>query len=363
MAYSDMYDLLVGPYQKSFEESMRFLSLPTQDGQRLLVIDNVDDPKLPISDFLPRWKSGTIIITSRNASHRQLALSSHLQLGVMTPEESIKLLHLRSGLGIPLGEADIGAREIAEELGFLPIALVEATSHMLSAECSAEVYISRLRSSRGRIFNEPATSQLDMRYKTTFAAFDASYRILPPNAQKILKLFSFFNRRMFPLECIELAAKDGFSAERYQHLDRGEEFERGRDCLKEIFYSSDGWNPVALDHIVRSLQNQSLVTVVAIDGMRVLSMYPLVHEWSRLLLIGDDVRRFRDAATRLLSCGAKHGESLTMQYLYAHIQVLSPVWGELHVNDAASFGWILGMPMLEDLKLEFTCWVPSYHTA
>lgn len=44
--------------QKSFEESMRFLSLPTQDGQRLLVIDNVDDPELPLVDFLPRWKVG-----------------------------------------------------------------------------------------------------------------------------------------------------------------------------------------------------------------------------------------------------------------------------------------------------------------
>ncbi|KIM20778.1 hypothetical protein M408DRAFT_30105 [Serendipita vermifera MAFF 305830] len=66
--------------QKSFKEAMQFLSRPAQDGERLLVIDNADDPKVNILPFLPRWKRGTVILTSRNASHGQLGPSSHLKL-------------------------------------------------------------------------------------------------------------------------------------------------------------------------------------------------------------------------------------------------------------------------------------------
>lgn len=230
----------------------------------------------------------------------------------MTSEESIELLHYGSELAATLGGAGIGAHAIAEELGFLPIALVQAVSYMLNTSCTAETYISRLRSSRERVLNDPATSQVDMRYKTAFAAFDASYTILPSDAQKTLKLFSFFNRQRIPLECIELAAKDGFSAERSRYLDRGDEFERGRNCLKDIFCPSDEWSPVVLDHIIRSLRSHSLVTIVAGNGVRLLSMHPLVHEWSRFLLVGDDAQHFQDAAIRLLSCGVRGDNHVMM---------------------------------------------------
>ncbi|KIM21669.1 hypothetical protein M408DRAFT_80229, partial [Serendipita vermifera MAFF 305830] len=63
--------------QKSFEESMKFLSLPVQGGERLLVMDNVDDPNLNISAFFPKWRRGAVIITSRNVSHGQLSPMGH----------------------------------------------------------------------------------------------------------------------------------------------------------------------------------------------------------------------------------------------------------------------------------------------
>ncbi|KIM20775.1 hypothetical protein M408DRAFT_30102, partial [Serendipita vermifera MAFF 305830] len=83
--------------QMSFEESMKLLSLPVQGGERLLVMDNVDDPNLNIAAFLPRWKRGAVIITSRNVSHGQLSPMGHLQLDVMSVDESIELLVRGSG--------------------------------------------------------------------------------------------------------------------------------------------------------------------------------------------------------------------------------------------------------------------------
>ncbi|KIM20911.1 hypothetical protein M408DRAFT_29983 [Serendipita vermifera MAFF 305830] len=262
--------------QKSFEECMKFLSLPTQGGERLLVIDNVDDPNLNISAFLPKWKRGAVIITSRNGSHGQLSPLSHLQLDVMSLNESIELLIRGSG-GIQLSaQHSEAASKVAEELGYLPIALVQAASYIYRTECSADTYISLLRTSRQRVLSDPATSQIDMRYTTAFAAFDASYSILPSKARLALHLLSFFHRRRFPIDCIGFDAVNGFSSD-IHYLDRGEEYERGRECLKEIFYSDGMWDPAELEYIISSLRSHSLIILMPTEITRLLQMHSLMR--------------------------------------------------------------------------------------
>jgi hypothetical protein len=180
--------------QKSFEESMIFLSQVLHDGERLLVFDNVDDPKLDLAPFLPRWQNGTIIVTSRNHSRGQLNPTFHLQLNVMTADESVELLIRGSGKQWPPAESDRTlAISVAEELGFHPIALVQGISYMYNTGCSPRSYVTLLRSHRDRLLRDnPATSQVNMRYKTVFAAFDASYGILPSKARNLWHLLSFF---------------------------------------------------------------------------------------------------------------------------------------------------------------------------
>ena len=63
---------------------MTFLSHSTLEGQRLLVIDNVDDPTLKLAPFFPRWENGAVIVTSRNSSRSQLSPNAHLQLALDT---------------------------------------------------------------------------------------------------------------------------------------------------------------------------------------------------------------------------------------------------------------------------------------
>ncbi|KIM20007.1 hypothetical protein M408DRAFT_49316, partial [Serendipita vermifera MAFF 305830] len=326
--------------QKSFEESMKFLSLPTQGGERLLVIDNVDDPNLNISAFLPKWKRGAVIITSRNDSHGQLSPMGHLQLDVMSMDESVELLVCGSGNLQLSGQHRGTAANVAEELGYLPIALVQAASYIFRTGCSADTYISLLRTSRQRVLSDPATSQIDMRYTTAFAAFDASYSILPLKAQLALHLLSFFHRQKFPLECIGFDAADGFASDDY-YLDRGEEYERGRNCLKEIFYSDGMWDPAEVESIVSSLRSHSLVGIIPTEVTRLLQMHSLVHEWARLRVPGTEVLRFQDAAIRLLSCNSQDNNYALMQYLQVHVQALSPLWEKMHTNDMACFSSIL----------------------
>ncbi|KIM23844.1 hypothetical protein M408DRAFT_44015, partial [Serendipita vermifera MAFF 305830] len=328
--------------QKSFEESMRFISSPAQGGERLLVIDNVDDPNLNISAFLPKWKRGAAIVTSRNVSHGQLGHLSHLQLHVMSVDESIKLLVRGSGNSQLSDQYRGAAASVAEELGYLPIALVQAASYIFRTGCSASTYISLLRTSRERVLRDPATSQIDMRYTTAFAAFDASYSILSPKAQLALHLLSFFHRQKFPIESIGFDAADGFSYDDC-YLDRGEEYKRGRECLKEIFYSDGMWDPAEVEYIISSLRSHSLVNIVPTEITRLLQMHSLVHEWARLRVPGTEILRFQDAAIRLLSCNAHEGNYSLMQYLQVHVQALSPLWEKLYANDMACFSSILDM--------------------
>ncbi|KIM20770.1 hypothetical protein M408DRAFT_42359, partial [Serendipita vermifera MAFF 305830] len=326
--------------QKSFEESMKFLSLPTEGGERLLVIDNVDDPNLNISSFLPRWKRGAVIITSRNGSHGQLSPISHLQLDVMSVDESIELLARGSGSSQLSVQHHEAAVKVAGELGYLPIALVQAASYIFRTGCSIDTYISLLRTSRQRVLSDPATSQIDMRYTTAFAAFDASYSILPSKAQLALHLLSFFHRQKFPIECIGFDANTGFSYD-INYLNRGDEYEHGRQCLKDIFYSDGKWDPAEVESIVSSLRSHSLVTVMPTETARILQMHSLVHEWARLRVPSLEVSRFQDAAIRLLSCNAQDKNYALMQYLQVHVQALLPLLEEVHANDMACFSSIL----------------------
>lgn len=275
---------LGGDYsQISFNESMAFLAQPYIGGQRLLIIDNVDDPDLDLDPFLPRWASGTVIVTSRSISRGQLDPSTHLKLDVMTLDESIELLIRGSGKLWPPSESDSqAATSLAEALGHHPIALTQAVSYMQNTGISTETYISRLRSSRERVLSNPARNQVDMRYKTAFAAFDASYDILPSNAQKLLHLLSYFHWTNFPLKLIIVGAENGFVTDHHNYLARGDEFTDGVQCLRDIFCPLGRWDPFELDQMVADLRNHSLISIVSTGDSELASMHPLVHEWAHL---------------------------------------------------------------------------------
>lgn len=90
-------------------------------GRWLLVFDNALD-YASISDFLPRMGEGHILITSRNPSWR--GVGEPLQIDVMSQHEAVDFLKARTG------EIDQeSAAELADALGFLPLALEQAAEY------------------------------------------------------------------------------------------------------------------------------------------------------------------------------------------------------------------------------------------
>jgi hypothetical protein len=198
--------------QKAFDDCLRFLAQPSPTGPRLLFYDNVDDPEIDLPPLLPDGDSCVIIITSRNRSIGELYPDSHLELDVMSMDEAIALLLKTLGSSVDFTEqAREEALSIAQVLCCLPIALTQARSYMYQTNCSRSTYLEILTSNRDELLARPVKNQRDMRYLSTYAAFDASFRKLALRDQQLLRILSCFHWSNFPLSLVVIAAKHQFT--------------------------------------------------------------------------------------------------------------------------------------------------------
>ena len=139
---------------KSFEvlltETLSWLGNLTE--KWLLLVDNLDQKELSSCArklFFGQWKSrtsGDILVTSRR-THRvlceDLRLSSEncYELGPFSVSESTEFLDKRTGIQFSCKDEDQGEKELAEELGGLPLALEQAAAYIKALECPIPLYL------------------------------------------------------------------------------------------------------------------------------------------------------------------------------------------------------------------------------
>ena len=123
-------------------------------GQWLLFIDNVDDTELlypstaqstRYADYLPRSETGSILLTTRNGKvgHEFAAAHNVLTLSGMDLEESVALLSTRIGNN----QSKDSFKELAQELGQVPLALVQAASFITQNNVTVGRYLQLYRQS------------------------------------------------------------------------------------------------------------------------------------------------------------------------------------------------------------------------
>ncbi len=106
--------------------------------QRLLVFDNAGDLDV-LRPFVPVGGAGQVIVTSSRRSAGTLGVP--VPVDVFSEGEALAFLAERTGL-----DDGAGARELAGELGFLPLGLGQAAALIAREHLSYGTYLERLRS-------------------------------------------------------------------------------------------------------------------------------------------------------------------------------------------------------------------------
>jgi tetratricopeptide (TPR) repeat protein len=169
----------------------------------LVVLDNVNDPN-DLKALLARTASGRFLITSRRAAGWH-GIAKPLQLGVMTEAEAVELLtKIASRQPADL----IGAAELCEELGYLPLAIEQAGAYITQTGITPRSYMSLL-------VKYPAEM-----YRTSAEGGDASRAIAriwditldrlagEPFAGQLLRILAWYAPHEIPRGLVESAGQE-----------------------------------------------------------------------------------------------------------------------------------------------------------
>jgi len=195
------------PFEKLLIETLSWFG--NRRDKWLLLVDNMDQKELsPCARkmFLGQWKSkasGDILVTSRRMSQalcEDLDIPSQncVELDPFSVDESVEFLKKRIGIPFICDEQDRGGKELAQELGGLPLALEQAAAYIKALKCSIQSYLHQYRSQKCTLLNaksaKPCTeiySEARLAVQTTWL-LNFSYILNDEKDQGLGKAAAFF---------------------------------------------------------------------------------------------------------------------------------------------------------------------------
>ncbi|KAG8528162.1 uncharacterized protein KY384_007079 [Bacidia gigantensis] len=319
----------------------------------LLVIDNADDPNIPIQDYFPGGENGCVLVTTRNPLLKKHGTAGErcCELGQLEDEDA-EILLLKHAQESEPWTLDVrrDAAHITEALGYLPLALVFAGDCIAKGLTSRAKCVEYLDGIWDRIREESTASgqDVDETQKNVLAPYDAFYRHLDrqplreaKDAIQILKLFSLLHHENIRFDFLMKAAENPPSVEARLRQDLEEQ---QRIALakkgKTIEEKSKPWRRVIRDRFIQAvtwctdrgypvlpealrngrvdrfsvdrlraalvkLTSISLVTHRRVRDSDVYSMHPLVHKWVRerpQMKVGERAVWCQAAANMLSQC-------------------------------------------------------------
>jgi tetratricopeptide (TPR) repeat protein len=159
----------------------------------LLVLDNARDPE-EVRAYLPP-NCGRVLVTSRNSSWRRFGIP--LPVKVMPRKEAVAFLLKRSG-----SKDDGAAKELAEALGCLPLALAQAAAYVDESGTSLGHYLDLFRRRQTELL---ARGKPGDYHDTVATTWDLAFRQVAEEstaAVELLQLCAFFAPDRIPLNLI-----------------------------------------------------------------------------------------------------------------------------------------------------------------
>jgi tetratricopeptide (TPR) repeat protein len=255
----------------------------------LLIFDNADLPE-DLNEIIPRGP-GDVLITSRN--HRWQAVVDTMQVDVFERAESAEFLTKRVTTGISEAEA----RQLAEELGDLPLALEQAGALQAETGMGVEQYSKLLKENVASILEEGKPPEYPLSMTAAWRISVATMSRQLPEAMELLRCCAFFGAEPIPREVFQDSSQ-----------------------VPDTRLSDLIADPIRLAQVIRELGRYALVRI---DG-RTIGIHRLVQALLRDALDPDQQNNYRHEVHLILAASSPKdpdNSALWPQYagLVAHV--------------------------------------------
>jgi hypothetical protein len=166
-----------------------------------LIFDNADRPD-ELLPFIPSGGPGDVLITSRN--HQWDAIVNTMSLDVFERAESVQFLLKR----VPKGLAEADANRLAEALGDLPLALVQAGAVISEGGMSVSEYLRQLEVRITRILEQGSSAEYPTSMSAAWQISVVKLRQQLPAALELLRCCAFFGPEAIPIDIFKSGSEE-----------------------------------------------------------------------------------------------------------------------------------------------------------
>ncbi|PVF92431.1 TPR-like protein [Serendipita vermifera] len=284
--------------------------LRNADTPWLIIADNADDPDFDLNPYIPRCARGHLILTTRNKSQSLMARTHTHHIDALNARDSVKLLLDISGYE-PIDINVKHATAIAEILGHLPLAIVQAAGYIYRNQCLS-TYIKFYNESRDKFLAHRA-KELPQGYNLSVATtLEMSFKKLPTRSKQALCILSFFHNTLISHAMLETAAGNNFfySSGKASEADREKltTIKSESDALCRIFCPGGQWSEHDFFEITKPCFQYSLLQcTTSASDRKFYSMHILVQSWLQIQPIPNEKFSSRSLATRILFSVVQEG--------------------------------------------------------
>ena len=166
----------------------------------LWILDNADTPEI-VEPFLPLERSGHILLTSRAQNFARLEIDP-FKLPTFPSEEARSFLLERTRRAAPPTAESKALDELAEELGYLPLALEQAAAYLSEHDARFVDYLAEYRRRHLKLLAQGSVREDREPVATTWSLnFDQVAQASEASAD-ILRLSAFLNPDEIPFELL-----------------------------------------------------------------------------------------------------------------------------------------------------------------
>jgi tetratricopeptide (TPR) repeat protein len=265
--------------EAAVQAAMRWLNTQTH---WLLIFDNADEPEL-LQAFCPQNAEGHVLVTSRAQDFQDLGIVKPVEIKVLLPKEALAFLLERTGRSADDNSAEHRAvQQLAEELGYLPLALEQAAAYVVAQKALFQDYLAsyrtlklkRLEKAKPKLGNYPES------VATTWLLNFRQVQQISEASADLLRFSAFLDPDAIPFELIVLGASQF-----------GETLEQALDSVAE--------DPLILNELLSPLGKYSLIRVD--PNAQVYSIHRLVQEVLRAEMEAETLHRWLERTIKAVN--------------------------------------------------------------